>query len=1085
MTTVWQPRINKLQKAITEEESRVNSADDRYPDSWFEEALSERFRAGELPALTAEEVGGITKQVEQRQEDALETLSPKSISSAFTGTTLQPEPPIDAFEAYRTGLVNKVAPVEKEGVPEEKEGTRDLYPKDEAMDYIQTLEEEGLLMGPLKKAEAMGALIERPTRSLDAALLSFFYKTEEGEPAWKAFNLVDSLEDFLEFPETGGYEQWEDPGIDLPFGLQIGIKGWFQAAAYLAVGGPKSPVKIVKVIEKLAKGKFLTKGEQKVFQAFVKSGGEPPMPGSAGPSKAQQLFKRIAAGETTTPAERAILEQFAGVVKQTPQNLLPSQTPARAVKYHIKQVGSKSFDVIETHTGKVMGSRKTKKGADSLLSRLQKQGGSTIMTSSQRAKRITDVADEVVDHLGGAPAESSGAITAASRKLNLWNKIGEKFKGHTNRTYRTENILLRADKYVDTGKIWQTIWLPIQNATNRQVGRITKRELLLRKFLKENDIQIGAMMNRTIETAGVKLTSFERVGLYLHSLNPQNLYHMVHGNLIPTATVEKVVASLTPKEQLIAQHLAKYFNKQTPIMQATVKWVGGKPMKPVENYFPLQPVKESTFKRIVSPGEELMDYDAFIITENKLRTASAQIQKGFIKTRRKQASQPVELDALRVWHKHLLATEHYKAFTPVITDLQQLLKKHRFREAFSRTQGKASLEVVDKWLIDVAKTNPLTPSNNFEAFLRTLRVNAVTAVLGLNIITAMKQFPSFFAGMAEIGSIQAMKGLFEITKHPVETSKLIRRYAPEIHKRAFEREIAELAAMKGAGKVIPGKMTPRQLWMILSTTIDRVTVNSIWRGGFDDALKPVMKGGKGMQPAEAAEYASRAIRRTQPYFGVKDIPEYWRGGELNKALLIFTNQLNQYWNYYVSHIIGKRKAGEISNLEVAQRLVQTFIIPAYTIGAISRSRPAEDLKEFWTDLSTMAIATIPLIGNHITQGIKGFHSSGLITVEFLDKIRELSYRLYRAEWDKVPLPAVEAAGYGLGIPVSQSKRTLGALLKMADGKLDDWMELIWGAYAREKAHPPIPERRRNLPPMLEDSSILERGRNLNILGDYR
>jgi len=47
------------------------------------------------------------------------------------------------------------------------------------------------------------------------------------------------------------------------------------------------------------------------------------------------------------------------------------------------------------------------------------------------------------------------------------------------------------------------------------------------------------------------------------------------------------------------------------------------------------------------------------------------------------------------------------------------------------------------------------------------------------------------------------------------------------------------------------------------------------------------------------------------------------------------------------------------------------------------------------------------------------------------------------------------------------------------------MELIWGAYAREKAHPPIPERQRNLPPIFEDSSILERGRNLNILGDYR
>lgn len=659
------------------------------------------------------------------------------------------------------------------------------------------------------------------------------------------------------------------------------------------------------------------------------------------------------------------------------------------------------------------------------------------LTPYKARKQIKLVANELTEHLGIPPTKPIPVITQATMKQNVWNRIGEKIGGFVNRTYRVENILLRGDKYTDGGKMWQAIWKPVEEATNRQVGRLYNRYTLFMRFLQKNNLDLGKLVNQTVEIDGIKLSTFERIGIYRHSLNPDNLVHVVFGNNIPAKTITKIVDSLTPEEKILANFWAKYYTGQTPIMQATYKQVTGKAMAGVENYSPIQLQRKAM---------EMLDFNEFVISEAQLRGAakwaSARIRKGFTLPRTGKAMQPVELDALNIWLKHLEGVEHYKAFAPVIRDLQRLMANGQFRYAITNSQGRQVPRVLDQWLKDIAMTNPLAPRNQFEAFARTMRVNAVTAVLGLNILTAMKQFPSYFAGMAEVGTMPVIRGLSTFLRHPDQTMKLLRQYAPQIYKRRFEREIAEAAAMRGLKAIVAGKMSPRQVFMIMTTSMDRLAVNSIWRGGFDDALR------KGMATKEAAEYATRAIRRTQPFFGIKDVPEYWRSGELAKALTIFTNQLNQYWNYYRFHIIGKKLAGKISNYEVAKRIIETFVIPALTIGAITRSRPAQDVREFATDLTSMGLATVPIFGSWVVSGIRGFTSSGLITTEVLDEIRRLAYQVNQEAWDGVAKTLPIVAGYAAGIPVAQPRRFLQGIWDMASGKTDDWMELIWGAYTR-------------------------------------
>jgi len=176
--------------------------------------------------------------------------------------------------------------------------------------------------------------------------------------------------------------------------------------------------------------------------------------------------------------------------------------------------------------------------------------------------------------------------------------------------------------------------------------------------------------------------------------------------------------------------------------------------------------------------------------------------------------------------------------------------------------------------------------------------------------------------------------------------------------------------------------------------------------------------------------------------------------------------LNQYWNLYRFHIVGRRAAGQISNFEVVRRIFEGFIVPALMIGAISRSRPAQDAKEFTTDIASMATATIPVAGNFISSAIKGWYGDqGLITTELFNRMHEISYQANKGEWAKVLAVFPELAGYAKGFPVAQPRRTIMAMLDLAEGKSDELMSLIWGTFIMEQAEeekkpsePTIPRR---------------------------
>jgi hypothetical protein len=671
-----------------------------------------------------------------------------------------------------------------------------------------------------------------------------------------------------------------------------------------------------------------------------------------------------------------------------------------------------------------------------------------VFRPSQVRKANDLVAKELVKHLGGAPATTSIPISAATYERGLVGGVYDRLNSIITRTWRTERRLLQMDGYVEDGKMQQVFYRPLNEATNQKLGRVMKADEELITLAKANNISVGKLLTGRTNIDGFNLSPSERIGVYLHSFNDANVAHLVFGNNMNPSTIDKIIASLMPQEKMIADFLRADWDKQTPILATIYQLTTGKPLETVENYVPIR-IRGEVLE-FEESGRRAFDFAKPIKDERAMRYASkwasSRIRKGFTRSRTGRALQPIELDAIKLWGENKKWVEHYMAFQPVVRDLQRILNNQSLRQAIIGKYGASTYKSLQQYLKDSVATDPLGIDREMDKVMRGLRVNAVTAVLGLNLVSSGKQLPSFLSVAAEVGELHLIRGMFEALSDWKGTRALIKQYDPQTYRRGFEREIAELKEMRGIRGRLGVGFAPREVATWLLRNADKLAVTGGWRAAWGKALK------EGASPQEAGGYAAKVIRRTQPQFSNKDLAELWRSGEAWKMVTIFTNQLNQYWNYYRFDVLGKTLAKKISPLEALRRLLWAFIVPAFLIGVMTRGRTPKDTGEFVQDMASMGLATVPVIGSNLVSGIKGFYgSANPITLELLANFQELAYHINKAQWDKAAAQLPEVASYGIGIPYSQPRRTFEAMLDLAQGNTDDWLRLIWGTYTREKA----------------------------------
>ncbi|KKM25794.1 hypothetical protein LCGC14_1591350, partial [marine sediment metagenome] len=665
------------------------------------------------------------------------------------------------------------------------------------------------------------------------------------------------------------------------------------------------------------------------------------------------------------------------------------------------------------------------------------------------SKQARSLSHELAESLGGRPSRL-GVVTKETTRKSIIAQMSEMKESYLARTEFIENIMLRADNLKE-GKLFQTFIRSADDATDKMMLAQLGRETAVMTEIKKWGLNIGHLLTTVTEISpGIRLTSLERMGLYLHSKNHSNWTHVVRGNfrgLVAQSGYKKtndllkgVVDGLSDREKALAEWMFRDVQKNTKSVAEAYKSVTGKKMKEVENYWRIT-LKE--FDDIeIDPMVRILQ------REYTKRFPSARIKKSFTLPRTAKAQQPIELDAMDVFLRYNNEVEHYKAMYPLIRDLQRIYFNPRFRSAFTEKMGQARYKVVGNWVEDIAASDPLFLINAREKVLKTLRSNATTGILGLGIPIAFKQLPSFLLGATEVGTTRALGSLLK-TISPAgyaETKDLIRRVSPQMFNRVMIREIAEIKASNTLVNRLTGKRNWREWAMIFTLTTDRLATTSIWRAAFDKSLA------QGMTEKVAARQALQITRRTQPFFSIKDVPDFWRSGEGFRMLTMFQNQLSRNFNYVRTHILASAKAGKISKAEALRRFVEGILIPGMFIGMISSGRMPKDPADFARNSIRPLVAMFPIFGPMASSAMGGFYdTTDPATFQILSEMSRAVYYANQNEWGKFLGQLPQIAGYAKGIPVNAPQRFIEGMIRMAQGKSDDWLELIWGEYVRKEA----------------------------------
>jgi len=649
-----------------------------------------------------------------------------------------------------------------------------------------------------------------------------------------------------------------------------------------------------------------------------------------------------------------------------------------------------------------------------------------------REKRnINNQIDTLVDTITkGEGITVKDVIKTGKEDKTFFQGIKEAGQTYHYNTIRAERLFEQADNYKDSGEFWTTFFKPINEATYQEQDNYNAKLDEFRGFIKDNDINIGKFLADKQEINDrVTLTSTEKVEVFLATFDKDKMRHLIRGNNFQEKDITDVVNSLTPQEKAMGEYLVKHYDEQYKGINDIYKKLTGKNMPKIPGYSPIRLLSET-----IDTSRDIIES---LLTKYNVRPS---IRKGFTKERTKGAVQPLNLDAVNNLMFNLSRVEHYKAFVLPIRDINKLLSNPKLIEAIKQKRGNPFYQNLKSWLLDVSDTNPGISFDQVDKIARLLRVRAADAMLGFNVVSAMKQPISVLNACAEIGVFNVLNGIQQLTKSPIATSRIVYKKSPLVRNRKgqFDRVISELEQSKNIKQIIKQSKTKSDVIIGLLKFMDQQSVKAVWKGAYDQAL------GKNMTDQQAIDYADKVIRKTQPMAGVKDLAKWFRGGTLSKMFTMFQNQVNNNYNYYTQDILGKYRAGEIGVGKVMYRVAFSYIMPALLMGMITRGRLPKDTKEVLKDLVSFPIAGLFFVGAIVRSIVDGFDEFSIPPLSWANDIIKAGTMKTIPTKIKYGLSALAKV---LGIPWNQPYRSVKGMIDYLGGATDDLRRLVYSEYA--------------------------------------
>lgn len=633
--------------------------------------------------------------------------------------------------------------------------------------------------------------------------------------------------------------------------------------------------------------------------------------------------------------------------------------------------------------------------------------------------------------------------------------------------------------WLDGGQVdgpWSlTFWQPFVEAQaekerlNREFA--IKMTDLVDAYTKERGAKV--MQQQTyIAGLGQSLTHNAILSAALNTGNASNRQKLLNGGHNGTAWTEQqlseITGNLTARDWEFVQSLWDLVEELWPSIEALEKDLHGIPPDKVQAVPVVTPFGE--FRGGYWPLVYDTSSSAYAGVQNQLGNegglfeqgyARATTPKGHTKARVDSFAAPVMLD-VEIIAQHLGQVIHDLTHRKAIRDGAKIIGDRQIKQMLIDTLGPAVANQFNPWLQGVANDMVLDSQKGIDAWTRAaerLRANLAVGFMGFSATTGITQILGYsqtFEFFSKIGAKRyVFSGMQEFIRAPFKAIEFVNSLSPEMRYRVdnLDRD------MRGVLKKIAGKSDALSVVQRLAFkhigVIQALVDYPTWLAGYRHGLD------SGLSPDDAVAAGDRAVRLSQMAAGPKDLAAVQRKDGLMRALTIVYSYFNLLYNRTVDlrNSVAAAK-GVADYLNAFERTMFLIAIPAVVGPLVLGQGPDDD--EDWRAWAALKIATYPLLGIPGLRDLASSFESGWAyrgatpigeLFNTLSKFRGVGARAIEGEdQDAARLAglAIEAVGYGFGLPVAQPKRTIKFLFGVTEGDIEpegitDWTRgLLFG-----------------------------------------
>lgn len=648
------------------------------------------------------------------------------------------------------------------------------------------------------------------------------------------------------------------------------------------------------------------------------------------------------------------------------------------------------------------------------------------------------------------PPLTKGELRRRSVFKRAVDNMREKVAGYFINEDRARNIARELDSYEKDGAVTKLIFEPVKFHETKSKDAASRAMYNIQQIFSDNKININGMFNVRAKPDVVKgfpLSDAELIGISLLARNKKartNIEAMFRQDGIdPDVAINDIQDFVEQDEQLsfVAETIKDYFDDLSPRFWATVDKLGLEGVVKETNYIPILYNDKD--------ASEPMD----ILQEFMEQFQMPLPGKKHTKARTEQALEDMNLNIFSIMAHASRSLERFINLAPTVKEVNKILENKNFKKQLNAATNNQGHKVLKKWLSDIVSG---TSDHNLDALAKTeryLRRNGVVYTLGAKILTVVpKQAISLSTAVAtRPAMLPAVLRQLNSMSTPGRAKRAIDRAMKKsaiVRNRDWERDLRTVWDDKNVRKFFSGKkLSPLAMRPI--AMVDRFTVATSWNAAYDLALSD------GLSDTEAVRYADNVIQATQPMADMSDLPGFFRGGIVAKALTTFMNQRNQNWNFLKHDILGEKKVGKISRSQAMYRFLFSQIMPAMLLGIITRGRLPENEKEILADIGSYLVTPHVFFGRFVYNLITGEWDpvDSAITVMSLRAAEEATSMvsaIKQGDILKAMEKAVGTAGALTGKIPQQAVTTGGGIVDLMVGETDDIKRLYYSEGYLEK-----------------------------------